>query len=203
MPGNSRSSSNGTKGEGPSDASRETEAGHGRPRGVFPAPRHKRTSRACSLRASARIEAVVRAGRRCWSKGGDERRRPPNRALLLSPTSARQRARRRTIGFVLRTTRGWRVLGRHSDRDRTSSAGPWWRARERLCIASRAFLHPAVPALHSAISRAGRRVARAGLRGPQAAPSLAPIHAAASTQPSKQTSAPARRRRRSKFCNCP
>ena len=47
--------------------------------------RHKRASRACSLRAGARIEAVVRAGRRCWSQGGDERRRPPNRALLLSP----------------------------------------------------------------------------------------------------------------------
>ena len=41
--------------------------------------------RACTLRASTRIEAVVRAGRRCWSQGGDERRRPPNRALLLSP----------------------------------------------------------------------------------------------------------------------
>ena len=50
-----------------------------------PAPRHKRASRACSLRASARIEAVVGAGRRCWSQGRDERRRPPNRALLLSP----------------------------------------------------------------------------------------------------------------------
>jgi hypothetical protein len=116
------------------------------------ASRHKRASGACSLRASALVEAVVRAGRRCPSQGGDDRRRPPNRALLLSPTSARQRARRRTIGFVLRTTRGWRVLGRHSDRDRTSSAGPWWRARERLCIGSRAFLHPAVPALHSATS---------------------------------------------------
>ena len=46
--------------------------------------RHKRASRACNLRASARIEAVVRPGRRCWSQGGDERRRPPDRALLLS-----------------------------------------------------------------------------------------------------------------------
>ena len=46
-------------------------------------------------------------------------------------------------------------------------------------------------ALLPAISRAGRRgVARIELRGPQAAPSLAPIHSAASTQPSKQTSAP-------------
>jgi hypothetical protein len=34
-----------------------------------PEIRHKRASRACSLRASARIEAVVRAGRRCWSQG--------------------------------------------------------------------------------------------------------------------------------------
>ena len=41
---------------------------------------------ACSLRTSARIEAVVRAWRRCWPQGGNERRRPPNRALLLSPT---------------------------------------------------------------------------------------------------------------------
>ena len=58
------------------------------PDGRAPRIRHKRASRACSLRASARIEAVVRAGRRCWSQGGDERRRPPNRALLLSPRSS-------------------------------------------------------------------------------------------------------------------
>src|SRR5450755_3030910 len=56
----------------------------------------------------------------------------------------------------------------------------------------------------SAISGAGRRgIARAGLRGPLAAPPLAPIHSAASSQLSKQTSAPARRRRRSQFCNRP
>jgi hypothetical protein len=54
--------------------------------------RHKRASRACSLRASARIEAVVRAGRRCWAEGRDERRRPPDSALLLSPKGTRRRA---------------------------------------------------------------------------------------------------------------
>ena len=59
-------------------------------RAPTPRIRHKRASRACSLRASARIEAVVRAGRRCWSQGGDERRRPPNRALLLSPNLKRR-----------------------------------------------------------------------------------------------------------------
>ena len=63
----------------------------------------KRASRACSLRASARIEAVVRAGRRRWSQGGDERRRPPNRALLLSPklsgAPALNRATRATIAL--------------------------------------------------------------------------------------------------------
>ena len=65
----------------------------------------KRASRACSLRASARIEAVVRAGRRRWSQGGDERRRPPNRALLLSPTSKRARPGRGTTASTLAPAR--------------------------------------------------------------------------------------------------
>jgi hypothetical protein len=43
---------------------------------------------------------------------------------LLPPTSARQRARRRTIGFVLRATRGWRVLGRHNGRPARARAEP-------------------------------------------------------------------------------
>jgi hypothetical protein len=43
----------------------------------------------------------------------------------------------------------------------------------------------------------------AGLRGPQAAHSLALVHWAVSTQPSKEGPAPARRRRRSQFCNRP
>ena len=73
-----------------------------------PPIRHKRASRACSLRASARIEAVVRAGRRCWSQGGDERRRPPNRALLLSPRSKRVRPGLGTTAFVLVPT--WAAL---------------------------------------------------------------------------------------------
>ena len=63
--------------------------------------RHKRASRACSLGASARIEAVVRAGCRCWSQGGDERRRPPSRALLLSPRSTRARPGLGATAFVL------------------------------------------------------------------------------------------------------
>ena len=46
-----------------------TEAGQSRVGARSPEIRHKRASRACSLRASARIEAVVRAGRRCWSQG--------------------------------------------------------------------------------------------------------------------------------------
>ena len=57
------------------------------------------------------------------------------------------------------------------------------------------------PILLAEISGPRRGVARAGLRGPQAARSLAPIHAAASTQPSKHRLAPPRRRRRSQFCN--
>ena len=57
----------------------ETRAGRRPNNGVCPPPRHKRASRACSLRASARIEAVVRAGRRCWSQRGDERHRRSNR----------------------------------------------------------------------------------------------------------------------------
>jgi hypothetical protein len=44
--------------------------------------RQERASGACSLRASALIEAVARARRRCRSQCGDERHRPPNRALL-------------------------------------------------------------------------------------------------------------------------
>ena len=77
----------------------------------FASQRHKRASRACSLRASARIEAVVRAGRRCWFQGGDERRRPPNRSLLLSPTSRRAPpGRRRTNRIRPRASSGrWRV----------------------------------------------------------------------------------------------
>jgi hypothetical protein len=59
-----------------------------------PAPRHKRASGACSLRASALMEAVARARRRCQSQCGDERHRPPNRALLISPKSARADPRR-------------------------------------------------------------------------------------------------------------
>ena len=50
---------------------------------AFPPPRHKRASGAFSLCASALIEAAVRTGRRCRSQCGDERHRPPNRALLL------------------------------------------------------------------------------------------------------------------------
>ena len=41
-------------------------------RGGAPANRHKHASGACNRRASAVIEAVVRAGRRCWSQGGDD-----------------------------------------------------------------------------------------------------------------------------------
>ena len=68
---------------------RETEAGPSPSVGSVPACRHKRALGACSLRASAVIEAVVRTGPRCRSQGGNERHRPPIRALLLSPTSRR------------------------------------------------------------------------------------------------------------------
>jgi hypothetical protein len=54
-----------------------------------PPIRHKHASGACSLRASALIEAVVRTGRRCPSRSGDDRHRPPDRALLLSPRCER------------------------------------------------------------------------------------------------------------------
>ena len=91
-----------------------------------PARRHKRASRACSLRASARIEAVVRAGRRCWSPGGDERRRPPNRALLLSPNRNRHERGDRTSASprqqpsrrARRTTGSPRLSGSHAARGR-------------------------------------------------------------------------------------
>ena len=82
-------------------------------------------------------------------------------------------------------------------RSRQAGAAP---AHRYLCRS--ATVLAAVGAPLTAISMAGRRgVARAELRGPQAAPSLAPIRSAASAQPSQQTSAPTRRRRRSKFCN--
>ncbi len=54
-----------------------------------PAPRHKRASGACSLRASARIEAVVRAGVDAGPKVATNGADRANRALLLSPTSKR------------------------------------------------------------------------------------------------------------------
>ena len=56
--------------------------------------RRKRASGACSFRASALIEAVVRAGVECSPQGGDEGHRLPNHALLLSPTSSRLARRR-------------------------------------------------------------------------------------------------------------
>ena len=51
-----------------------TDAGVSAGVGSGPAVRHKRASGACRLRASTLIEAVVRAGHRRWSQGGDERR---------------------------------------------------------------------------------------------------------------------------------
>jgi hypothetical protein len=59
-------------------------------------------------------------------------------------------------------------------------------------------------ALDSAISTAGVAVSQElGCARPLGAPSLAPIHSGASAQPSKRACAPARRRRRSQFCNRP
>ena len=49
-----------------------------------PCPSPDPRSAACSLRARALIGAVVCAGRRCWSQGRDERRRPPNRAAPIA-----------------------------------------------------------------------------------------------------------------------
>jgi len=45
------------------------------------------------------------AGGRCWSQGGDERRRPPNRALLLSPRSKRVRPGSARLHFFSRPRR--------------------------------------------------------------------------------------------------
>ena len=115
-----------------------------------PGSRHKRASGACSLRASALVEAVVRAGRRCPSQGGDDRRRPPNRALLLSPTSARQRARRRTIGFVLPATGDRRPAAGECLGDISIAAGAGSQASKRsrspvdadgLCVGRSRILH--------------------------------------------------------------
>ena len=60
------------------------------PEADVPADRHKRASAACSLRASALIEAVVRAGASIWPQDGGERRRRPDRELLLSPETYRR-----------------------------------------------------------------------------------------------------------------
>jgi hypothetical protein len=75
--------------------------GRARPaRSRRPRIRHKRASGACSLRASALIEAVVREGRRCRSQSRDERHRPPNGALLLSPRTERVRPGLGATAFV-------------------------------------------------------------------------------------------------------
>jgi hypothetical protein len=80
------------------------------------ANRHKRASGACSLRASALIEAGVRGGRRCPSQGGDDRHPPPNRALLLSPNLERPAVAVRTIAFPVPQARGGRLPWRLSTR---------------------------------------------------------------------------------------
>ena len=64
---------------------------------------HKRASGACSVRASALIEAAVRAGRRCRSQGGDERHRPPDCVPLyrvnagVNSSGRRPRPRRKPV----------------------------------------------------------------------------------------------------------
>ena len=60
-------------------------------------------------------------------------------------------------------------------------------ATRTVCICTRRLVGPRGFALLSAIGRAGRRgVARGELRGPQAAPSLAPIHSAAPSPQSRR-----------------
>ena len=98
----------------------------------FASQRHKRASRACSLSCYARIEAVIRAGRRCWSQAGDERRRPPNRALLLSPTSRRAGRERATTASALAAAPASLCLCHGRERPR----------RPTLTIASTISHHP-------------------------------------------------------------
>ncbi len=81
------------------DSRASLEAGARAPSKLAPPVRHQRASGACSFRASALIEAAVRAGHRRWSQGHDEGHRPPNRALLLSASRSRRRGRARAIGL--------------------------------------------------------------------------------------------------------
>jgi hypothetical protein len=98
-----------------------------------PPIRHKRASGACSLRASALIEAVVRAGRRCPSQGGDDRHRPPNRALLLSPNLSSATAIRGVIPFD-----GIQSPGQLEAGDRVGDGGLAGAARSRTSASTRA-----------------------------------------------------------------
>jgi hypothetical protein len=85
---------------------------------LFPGFRHIRASGACSRRASAVIEAVVRAGRRWWSQGGDD----ADRALLLSTTPKRARTGCRTSAFALAHARDALLQRHESNDDATATA---------------------------------------------------------------------------------
>jgi hypothetical protein len=143
-----------------------------RPRGMEP------TGSSCS----SLMPATVDKNAICWRHPGRAPRGRGRETYLISASIDRLSPRARALGD--RPEAGSRTLGP----PRTGAAAA-------VCICSWPILPTVTSALDPAISRAGRGVARAGLRGPQAAPSLAPVHSAASTRPSRQTSAPACRRR--------
>jgi hypothetical protein len=119
--------------------------GLGRDRGVIPrrcrdpSVRHKRASGACSLRASALIEAVSSPrGASMPVPRWRRSHRPPNRALLLSPRPERVQPGLGTIAFVLAPARAGLSQWRHPSRRRR-----WFRARHsgRQRQSGRAALH--------------------------------------------------------------
>ena len=92
---------------------RESKAGPHRETRGRPAPRHKRALGACSVRASALIEAVVRGGRRFWVPRW---RRTPDCELLLSLSSQRRWCgAARTTALISRRRSTGRLQGRRDD----------------------------------------------------------------------------------------
>ena len=114
----------------------------------------QRASGACRSPAKAPVKAVAGPeplSLATWRRTTTTR---PNPALLLSPNLDSPPPGVRTIAFILRGMRLARSRWRHSDHQ-GSSCGADRRclcagATEATCIGSRAFLHGAVSALHSA-----------------------------------------------------
>ena len=106
----------------------------------------RRASGACSLLASALIEAVVPVGRRRRPHVPTNATDPPMRALLLSPMSGHRSASRRTIALLAKTSpssrSSWRLWRRApaptpDERFAQGAATPALRARKHPTIARR------------------------------------------------------------------